>query len=143
MQLNWIFYNSKATLVKNAEKMTFYWSNSCFVFDSCWTLFKFLINKKKVIFPSISDMGCFRFIINSIQFLFECSILSPTDKMIKHESKTDYLHKISNDFVCIFSNISILSEIEAKWKGNLENHLYWSWPWNIKMYEHQWTFPTW
>jgi hypothetical protein len=34
--------------------------------------------------------------------------------------------------VC-FSNISIFSEIGAKWKSNLENHLYWLWPWNIKM----------
>ena len=36
--------------------------------------------------------------------------------MTKHESKTDYLHKISNDFMCIFSNISIFSEIEVKRK---------------------------
>jgi hypothetical protein len=44
--------------------------------------------------------------------------------MTKHESKMDYLHKISNDFVCIFSNILIFSEIEAKQEDNLENHLY-------------------
>ena len=57
-------------------------------------------------------MGCFRVIINLVQFQYKCSILSPKDKMTKHESKTDFLHKISKDFVCIFSNISIFSEIE-------------------------------
>ena len=31
-------------------------------------IFKFQINKKKVIFPSISDMGSFRVIKNSVQF---------------------------------------------------------------------------
>jgi hypothetical protein len=36
------------------------------------------------------------------------------DKMTKHESKMDFLEKISKDFVCIFSNIWIFSEIEAK-----------------------------
>ena len=59
-------------------------------------------------------MGCFRVIIYSVQFHSECSILSPKDKMTEHESKTDFLHQISIDFVCIFSNILILSEIEAK-----------------------------
>ena len=44
--------------------------------------------------------------------------------MTKHESKTDFLHKISKDFVSIFSNTSIFSQIEAKRKSNLENHLY-------------------
>ena len=43
--------------------------------------------------------------------------------MTKNESKNDFLHKISKDFVGIISNIPIFSEIEAKWKGNLENHL--------------------
>ena len=69
-------------------------------------------------------MGCFRVIINSVHFQYEYLILSPKDKMTKHESKTDFLHKISKDFVCIFSNTSILSEIEAKSKSNLENDLY-------------------
>ena len=73
---------------------------------------KFQINKKKVIFPSISDMVCFRVIIKSVQFQFKCSILSPKDKMTKHESKMDFLHKISKYFVCIFSNILIFSEID-------------------------------
>ena len=41
--------------------------------------------------------------------------------MTKHESKTEFLHMISKYFVRIFSNISIFSEIEAKWKSNLEN----------------------
>ena len=59
-------------------------------------------------------MGCFRIIKNSVQFHEECSILSPKDKMTKHESKTDFLHRISKDFVCIFSNTLIFSEIEAK-----------------------------
>jgi hypothetical protein len=36
--------------------------------------------------------------------------------MTKHESKTDFFHKISKDSDCIFSNISILGEIEAKKK---------------------------
>ena len=75
---------------------------------------KFQINKKKVIFPSISDMGCFRVITNSVQFQLECSILNPKDKMTKHESETDFLHKISKESLCILSNISIFSEIEAK-----------------------------
>jgi hypothetical protein len=44
--------------------------------------------------------------------------------MTKHESKTDFLHKILKKNVCIFLNISIFSEIEAEWKTNLENHLY-------------------
>jgi hypothetical protein len=69
-------------------------------------------------------MGCFRVIQNLVQFHKECSILSPKDKMTKHESKTDFLDKILTDFVCIFSNISIFSEIGAKGKSNLENHLY-------------------
>jgi hypothetical protein len=58
-------------------------------------------------------MGCFRVIQNSVQFHQERSILSPADKMTKNESKSDFLHKISNEFVCIFSNISIFGEIEA------------------------------
>jgi hypothetical protein len=61
-------------------------------------------------------MGCFRVIKNAVQFQYKCSILSPKDKMTKHESKTDFLHKISSDFVRIFSNIPIFSEIEAKLK---------------------------
>jgi hypothetical protein len=61
--------------------------------------------------------------------------------MTKYESKTDYLHKISNEFVCIFSNISLFSEIEAKRKNNLENHLYWLRPWNIKMLYIKVNFP--
>ena len=69
---------------------------------------------KKLIFPSISDMGCFRVIINSVQFQYKCSILSCKEKMTKHESKPDFLNKISKDFVCIFSNTSIFSAIEAK-----------------------------
>ena len=48
MELNQILYNSKATHVKNAEQ--------------------FPINKKKVIFPIISDIGWFRVITNSVQF---------------------------------------------------------------------------
>jgi hypothetical protein len=66
------------------------------------------------IFFSIFDMGYFRVIKNSVQFHYECSILSSKEKMTKRERKTDFLHKISKDFVCIFSNISIFSEIETK-----------------------------
>ena len=44
--------------------------------------------------------------------------------MTKNESKKDFLHKISKYYVCIFSNISIFSEIEAKWKSNLEYDLF-------------------
>ena len=62
--------------------------------------------------------------------------------MTKNESKTDFLHKISTDFVCIFQIFRFFSEIEAKWKSNLENDLYWLWPWNIKMYQTHWNFPT-
>jgi hypothetical protein len=69
-------------------------------------------------------MGCFRVIQNSVQFHKEWLILSPKAKMTKHESKTDFLHTISKYVVCIFSNISIFSEIEAKQKSKLENHLF-------------------
>jgi hypothetical protein len=34
--------------------------------------------------------------------------------MTELESKTDFVHTISKDFVCIFSNIPIFGEIEAK-----------------------------
>ena len=51
---------------------------------------------------------------NSVKFHKECSILSQKDKMTKKESKKDFLHKILKDFVCISSNISFFSEIEAK-----------------------------
>jgi hypothetical protein len=79
--------------------------------------FKFQFSKKKGIFQSISDMGCFRVIKNSVQFQYECSILSPKDKMTKNESKTDFLHKISKDFVFIFSNISILVKLQPNEKA--------------------------
>jgi hypothetical protein len=59
-------------------------------------------------------MGCFRFIKNSVQFHYECSILSPKDKMTKTESKIDLLHKISKDFVCIFQIFRFFKEIEDK-----------------------------
>jgi hypothetical protein len=68
--------------------------------------------------------------------------LSTKDKMTKNESKSDFLYKISKDFVCIFQIFQFSSEIEAKWKGNFENDLYWLWPWNIKMYQTQWNFHT-
>ena len=42
------------------------------------------------------------------------TVLSPKDKMTKHESKTDFLHKILKDFVCIFQIFRVFSEIEAK-----------------------------
>ena len=38
-------------------------------------------------------------------------MLSPTDKRTKNGPKTDILHKISNDFVCISSQISNITEI--------------------------------
>jgi hypothetical protein len=62
MELNWFFYNSKATDVKNAGKIDFL---SVKLIFCLW----FLLNPKivqipnqqeKRIFPSISDMGCFR-----------------------------------------------------------------------------------
>jgi hypothetical protein len=37
--------------------------------------------------------------------------------MTKHESKTNFLDKILKDCVCIFSNISIFSEIESNEKA--------------------------
>jgi hypothetical protein len=36
--------------------------------------------------------------------------------------------------LCVF----FFSVIEAKWKSNLENDLYWLWPWNIKMSKSTW-----
>jgi hypothetical protein len=53
-------------------------------------------------------MGCFRVIINSVQFHSECSILTPKDKMLKSESEKDFSHKISKDFVCIFQIFQFL-----------------------------------
>jgi hypothetical protein len=58
MELNQILYNSKATHVKNAEKWTFYQVNLVFCLWfllNPWHFCKFQINKKKVIFQSISD----------------------------------------------------------------------------------------
>ena len=70
MELYWMLDNSQATHVKNSVKVTFYKSNSFFVFDSWWNSKKIENpnKQKKVIFPSISDMGCFRVIKNSAQF---------------------------------------------------------------------------
>jgi hypothetical protein len=105
MELNWIFYNSKATHVKNAEKIDFSQSNLFFlslVLFKSLTFFKFQINKKKVIFPSISDMGCFRVIKNSVWFEYECSILSHEDKktnFTKNQNIWNNAHKIFGNFV--------------------------------------------
>jgi hypothetical protein len=44
--------------------------------------------------------------------------------MTKNESKKGFLHKILKDFVCIFQIYQFFSEIEARWKSNLDNHLY-------------------
>jgi hypothetical protein len=60
---------------------------------------------RKVFFPSISEMGWFRVIQNSVQFHYECSILSPKDEMTKKESKMYFLHKILIDLVCIFQTV--------------------------------------
>jgi hypothetical protein len=117
MELNQILFNSKAKHVKNAEKIDFLSIELVFfVFDSVEPIsfFKFQINKKKVIFPSISELGCFRVIINTVHFQYEYSILSPKDKMTKHESKTIFFTQDFNRFCVCFSNISIFSEIGAK-----------------------------
>jgi hypothetical protein len=68
-------------------------------------------------------MGFFRVIQNSVQFHSECPILSTKNKMTQNESNTDFLQKISKDFVCIFQRFQFFSEIEAEWKSNLENDL--------------------
>jgi hypothetical protein len=52
--------------------------------------------------------------------------------MPKNESKQDFLHKISKDFVCIFQIFWIFSEIEAEWTNNLENQLHWLWTYCTK-----------
>ena len=51
------------------------------------------VNWKKVIFPSISEMRCFRVIQNLVHFL----------KIGKNETLTDFLNKILKYFVCILS----------------------------------------
>ena len=71
-------------------------------------------------------MGCCRVITNSVQLYYKCSILSTKDKMTKNESKTDFLHKISKDFVCIFQIFQFFSEIEAERKSNSENDLWYN-----------------
>ena len=43
--------------------------------------------------------------------------------MPKHESKTDFLHKISKDFVCIFSNIRFLVKLESNEKADNRKYL--------------------
>jgi hypothetical protein len=51
---------------KMLKKLNFYQSNSCLslILVEPLKFIQFQINKKKVIFPSISDMGCFRVIKN-------------------------------------------------------------------------------
>jgi hypothetical protein len=61
------------------------------------------IDNKKIIFSSISDIGCFSVIRNSIQCLYACKVSSPKDKWGKHENKQDFLNKILRYYVCIFS----------------------------------------
>ena len=42
--------------------------------------------------------------------------------------------------MCIFQRFRFLLKLEPNEKNNLENHLFWLWPWQIKMSEYQWTF---
>jgi hypothetical protein len=44
-------------------------------------------------------------------------MLSAKDKLTKHESKTDFLHKISEDFVCIFQIFQFLVKLEPNEKA--------------------------
>ena len=100
MELYWIFYNSKATHVRNAWKMTF--------FLLIWNLTNFRgsarIKDKKRVWP--------RKVIFFQDFWH--GLLWRDNKF---STVMDVLYKILKYFVCI--------EIVAKWKVNLEKQFYW------------------
>ena len=76
-----------------------------------------------------------------VYFIVKASLvllLSQTRSIINHFlsewSQTQiFLHKISWYFVCISSFISIIVEIDVRWKTNFQNYLCWILPLNIKM----------
>ena len=58
-------------------------------------------------FPNIFGLGLLNETRNLAQFLYACKVTSPIDKRNKNETKKDLLHKVSNNFVCIYSLTSL------------------------------------
>jgi hypothetical protein len=87
--------------------MTFYQSNSflSLTLVDPLKLSKFHTDTRKVFFPSISVMGWFRVIKNSVKFNKECSNLSPQDKITKNESKMEFYTRFQK-VVCVFFKYS-------------------------------------